>query len=67
LLQCKKYKVLNGHVQAFDCLLVMARHARDFVRKRVVTEVFPPLLRFFHTLEQCVKNREHTLTASQAR
>ena len=37
--------------KGFDCLLVIAKHARDFVHRRTVADVFPPLLKFFQTLE----------------
>ena len=33
--------------------MVIAKHARDFVHKRTVSDVFPPLLKFFQTLQVC--------------
>ena len=33
------------------CLVVMANCARDFIRKRTLTDVLPPLLTFFKTLQ----------------
>jgi len=55
--------------KAFDCLQVIATHARDFVHKRTVTDVLPPLLNFFRMLETMTKDRErqNTLAASQSR
>ena len=37
--------------EAFRCLVVMANCARDFIRKRTLTDVLPPLLTFFKTLQ----------------
>jgi len=55
--------------KAFECLMVIARHARDFVHKRTVTDVFPPLLKFFQTLQLMVNDRDkhNTLAATQSR
>jgi len=55
--------------RAFDCLMVIARHARDFVHKRTVSDVFPPLLKFFQTLQLMVADRDkhNTLAATQSR
>jgi len=55
--------------KAFDCLVVIAAHARDFVHKRTVTDVFPPLLNFFQTLQVMVgdRDRQATLAATQSR
>eukprot|EP00092_Neocalanus_flemingeri_P022609 GFUD01024522.1.p1 GENE.GFUD01024522.1~~GFUD01024522.1.p1 ORF type:complete len:985 (+),score=312.04 GFUD01024522.1:63-3017(+) len=55
--------------KAFECLMVIAKHARDFVHKRTVTDVFPPLLKFFQTLQLMVSDRDKhtTLAASQSR
>jgi len=55
--------------KAFECLVVIAEHARDFVHKRTVTDVFPPLLKFFHTLQVMVgdRDRQTTLAATQSR
>jgi len=55
--------------KAFECLMIIARHARDFVHKRTVTEVFPPLLNFFKTLKLMVSERENhqSLAATQSR
>ena len=36
--------------KAFRCLRVIGEHARDFVHKRTVTDVLPPLLTFFKSL-----------------
>jgi len=54
---------------AFHCLMVVARAARDFIRKRTVTDVLPPLLGFFKTLQVMVGERalQATLAATQAR
>ena len=41
--------------KAFDCLLVIGQHARDFVHKRVVTDVVPAIVKFFATLDILVK------------
>ena len=56
-------------LKAFDCLRVIAEHARDFVHRRTVTDVLPPLLSFFRTLEVMVKDRDkqHTMAANQSR
>ena len=55
--------------EAFQCLMVMASHARDFIRQRTVTDVLPPLLTFFKTLQVMVADRERqaTLAATQSR
>jgi len=55
--------------EAFQCLMVMARHARDFIRRRTVSDVFPHLLTFFKTLQVMVadRDREATLAARQSR
>jgi len=55
--------------KAFECLMVIARHARDFVHKRTVSDVFPPLLKFFQTLQLMVADRDkhNTLAAVQSR
>jgi len=55
--------------RAFDCLMVIAKHARDFVHKRTVSDVFPPLLKFFQTLQLMVADRDkhNTLAATQSR
>ena len=37
--------------EAFRCLVVMANCARDFIRRRTLTDVLPPLLTFFKTLQ----------------
>ena len=37
--------------EAFRCLTVMANCARDFIRRRTLTDVLPPLLTFFKTLQ----------------
>ena len=37
--------------EAFKCLVVMANCARDFIRRRTLTDVLPPLLTFFKTLQ----------------
>jgi len=48
--------------KAFDCLLVIGQHARDFVHKRVVTDVVPAIVKFFATLDILVKDRERSIT-----
>jgi len=55
--------------KAFECLMVIARYSRDFVHRRTVTDVFPPLLKFFQTLQVMVNDRErhNTLAATQSR
>jgi len=55
--------------KAFRCLRVIGEHARDFVHKRTVTDVLPPLLTFFKSLEIMVKERhkQKTLAANQSR
>jgi len=55
--------------KAFECLMVIAKHARDFVHKRTVTDVFPPLLKFFQTLQLMVADRDkhNTMAATQSR
>ena len=46
--------------EAFTCLVVMANCARDFIRRRTLTDVLPPLLTFFKTLQVvfCFMNAE---------
>ena len=55
--------------KAFQCMMTIARLARDFVHSRTVKEVFPPLLQFLTSLQTLVADteRRHTLTATQAR
>jgi len=55
--------------EAFKCLVVMANCARDFIRRRTLTDVLPPLLTFFKTLQVMVTDRDKqaTLAATQSR
>merc|ERR1712107_490455 len=55
--------------EAFRCLVVMANCARDFIRKRTLIDVLPPLLTFFKTLQVMVADRDKqsTLAATQSR
>jgi len=54
---------------AFQCVMTIARHARDFVHSRTVKEIFPPLLQFLNNLQSLVTapDRRNTLAAAQAR
>jgi len=53
---------------AFQCVMTIARHSRDFVHSRTVKEVFPPLLQFLTNLQTLVMDRDkrNTLAATQA-
>jgi len=54
--------------KAFDCLKVICEHSRDFVHKRVVSDVLPSIVKFFKTLDLLNKDteRQKTLAARQS-
>eukprot|EP00088_Acartia_fossae_P071095 TRINITY_DN9691_c0_g1_i3.p1 TRINITY_DN9691_c0_g1~~TRINITY_DN9691_c0_g1_i3.p1 ORF type:complete len:548 (+),score=83.61 TRINITY_DN9691_c0_g1_i3:173-1816(+) len=61
LFQSKNIFVVD---KAFDCLMVLGKHARDFIHVRVVKEIMPNLVKFFQTLELVVKDKDMARTLS---
>ena len=55
--------------KAFQMLHVFARYAKEFIHRRTLTDVLPPILNYLKKLDLMVKDREmhQTLIARQSR
>ena len=55
--------------KAFQVLHVFARCAKDFIHRRTLTDVFPPIIKYLKKLRLMVKDREmhQTMIARQSR